>query len=190
MRLSTLAVRSAAVGIALGSAGTATYLGLVTGRLTLDLAIGRRGRPLGPIVVEIAAPRETVYSVASAPYAERRPRTMAEKVRIIERAENVVLAAHYTPVGKRLTAVTVEAVTFESPARIGFRLLRGPVPFVTETFDLEPTDTGTRLTYSGQLGTDLGRLGERWGDLVTRSWIHAVETSLAAIKHESERRSR
>jgi hypothetical protein len=63
------------------------------------------------------------------------------------------------------------------------------VPLVTETFDLHPTDSGTRLTYTGELATDLGWLGERWGDLVARNWIGAVENSLAAIRTESERRT-
>jgi hypothetical protein len=162
----------------------------VTGRLTLDLGIGRRTRPLGPIVVHIAAAREDVYAAATAPYAERRPRAMAENVRILDRTEHMVLAAHHTPVGRRLTAITVETVTFEPPHRIGFRLVRGPVPHVTETFDLEATDTGTRLTYAGELGTDLGRVGEWWGSVVARSWEAAVSASLGAIKEEAERRSR
>ena len=186
MRLTTLLATASA---GLGCAGTATYLGLVTGRLSLDLGIGRRTRPLGPITVDIAAPREVVYAAAVAPYAERRPRAMAEKVRILARSDQMVLAAHHTPVGKRLTAVTVETVTFDPPQRIGFRLVRGPVPEVTETFALQPTDTGTRLTYTGELSTDLGRLGELWGDLVTRTWIAAVEASLELIKAESERRA-
>ena len=185
MQVTTLL--AAAAGLA--GAGAAAYVGLVTGRLALDLGIGRRTRALGPITVEIAAPREVVYAVAVAPYAERRPRAMAEKVRILDRTDQMVLAAHHTPVGKRLTAVTVETVTFDPPHRIGFRLVRGPVPLVTETFALEPTDTGTRLTYTGELGTDLGRLGELWGDLVARSWIGAVEASLELVKTESERRS-
>jgi uncharacterized protein YndB with AHSA1/START domain len=181
---------------AAGSAGTlggiayGAYFGLVTGRVTLDLGVGRRTRPLGPLVVDIDAPPAVVYDAATAPYAERRPRAMQEKVHILGRTDRMVLAAHHTPVGKRLTAVTVETVTFEPPQRIDFRLLRGPVPHVTETFALEPTPTGTRLTYTGHLGTDLGRLGSLWGDLVAQSWIHAVETSLAAIKTESERRTR
>ncbi len=139
--------------------------------------------------MNIAAPREIVYTAAVAPYAERRPRAMAEKVRILDRTDQMVLAAHHTPVGNRLTAVTLETVTFDPPQRIGFRLVRGPVPMVTETFALEPTDSGTRLTYTGELGTDLWRLGELWGDLVTRSWIQAVEGSLELIKAESERRA-
>lgn len=181
--------RRLAAAAGLGGAGAATYVGVVTGRLSLDLDLGRRTRPLGPITVDIAAPRETVYEAAAAPYAERRPRAMAEKVRILDRTDQMVLAAHHTPVGNRLTAVTVETVTFDPPASIGFRLVRGPVPLVTETFALAADGRVTRLTYTGELATDLWRLGELWGDLVTRSWIGAVEASLALIKAESERRA-
>ena len=186
MRVTRLLVTAAG----LGGAAAAAYLGVVTGRLSVDIGMGRRTRPLGPITVDIAAPREVVYAAAVAPYAERRPRAMAEKVRILERTDQMVLAAHHTSVGKRLIAVTVEAVTFDPPRRISFRLVRGPVPEVTETFALESTDTGTRLTYAGELSTDLGRLGELWGDLVTRTWIAAVEASLELIKAESERSAR
>ena len=185
MRLTTLLVGCTGIVVA----GAATYVGLVTGRLTLDLGMGRRTRPLGPIVVEIAAPREVVYGTATAPYAERGSRAMAEKVRILERTETMVLATHYTPVGTKLTAATVETVSFDPPQLISFRLLRGPVPLVTETFELVSIDTGTRLTYTGELGTDLAWVGERWGDLVTHGWINAVQSSLDAIKTESERRS-
>ncbi len=62
---------------------------------------------------------------------------MAEKVQILERGDGMVLAAHRTPVGGGLVAVTVETVTFNPPERIGFRLVRGPVPYVAETFELE-----------------------------------------------------
>ena len=174
---------------AVGVAAAGGYVGLVTGRLSLDLGFGRRTRSLGPLIVEIAAPRTVVYDVAAAPYAVRRPRAMREKVDVLERGDGMVLAAHRTPVGGGLIAVTVETVTFEPPARMGFRLVRGPVPFVAETFDLEETPTGTRLTYTGEMGTDLGALGERWGDLVERSWVGAVRQSFATVKAEAERRA-
>ena len=194
------------VGVAIGAgallgAGTAAYAGLVTGRLSIDLGIGRRTRPLGPLVVDIAAPRDVVYDVATAPYAVRRPRAMQEKVQVLERGDGMVLAAHRTPVGGGLVAVTVETVTFDPPARIGFRLVRGPVPYVAETFELTEvpaldetagaprTSGGTRLTYTGELGTDLGRPGELWGDLVARSWVATVAVSLEGIRVASERRA-
>jgi len=173
-----------------GAATTGAYVGLVTGRLTLDLGIGRRNRPLGPLHLDIAASREAVYDAAAAPYADRQTRAMGEKVEILERAGQMVLAAHRTPVGARLTAVTVEIVSLDPPNRMGFRLLRGPVPHVVETFTFDEIADGTRLTYTGELGTDLWLLGHAWGDLVARSWVQTVEDSMAAIKAESERRAR
>ena len=61
--------------------------------------------------------------------------------------------------------------------------------FVSETFAFDETADGTRLSYSGELGTDLWRLGQAWGDLVARSWLDAVRDSMAVIKTESERRT-
>lgn len=69
---------------------------LVRGALTLDLGIGRRVRPLGPITVRIAAPCETVFDVVAAPYLGRTPRAMRSKLRVLERGSDLVLAAHYT----------------------------------------------------------------------------------------------
>jgi hypothetical protein len=182
----TRALATAAAG---GGVGVLTYAGLVTGRLTLDVGVGRRTRPLGPLVVDVAAPRDVVYAVASAPYAERRPRAMQEKVQILERGDGMVLAAHRTPLGAGLVAVTVETVTFQPPARIGFRLLRGPVPHVSETFELTEIAEGTRLTYTGELATDFARAGEAWGALVARTWVATVTESRKTIRSESERRA-
>jgi hypothetical protein len=54
---------------------------------------------------------------------------------------------------------TVETVRFERPDRIHFRLVRGLVPHVRESFILEPTRSGSTLTWEGELGTDFGPLG-------------------------------
>ena len=54
-----------------------------------------------------------------------------------------MLALHRTPVGGGLPAVTVETVTFTAPEGIAFRVVRGPVPHVTETYELTETATGT-----------------------------------------------
>jgi hypothetical protein len=54
---------------------------------------------------------------------------MAGKLRVLDRGTDMVLAEHYTPVHHgRLTAATLETVTFDRPHRIGFRLVCGPVP--------------------------------------------------------------
>jgi hypothetical protein len=60
--------------------------------------------------------------------------------------------------------VTVETVRFTRPERVDFRLVRGPVPHVVESFMLSEHDAGTRLVYEGELGTDLWALGQRWGN--------------------------
>ncbi len=175
---------------ALATAGAAGYVLLVRGDLTLDVGIGRRIRPLGPQVLHIAAPRETVFDVIAKPYLGRTPRAMQAKFTVLERSADMVLAAHYTPVMRKLTATTVETVRFEAPALVAFRLVRGPVPHVTETFALaEAPDGGTDFTYTGELGTDFWALGRWWGDQVAASWERAVEHSLAGVKEEAERRA-
>ncbi len=177
---------SAAAGAA---ALTAGYLGLVTAAVPVDLGVGRRNRPLGPFGVDIDAPGEVVFDVLSEPYLGRQTRTIAEKIQILERGTDMVLAAHRTPVRGRLVATTVETVRFTRPDRVDFRLTRGPVPYVVEQFLLNANGQQTRLEYTGQLGTDLWSLGARWGELVAGPWERTVEVTFAAVKAEAERRS-
>ena len=150
------------------------------GALTLDLGIGRTTQPLGPREWRFDASRERVYELLTAPYAERRPRAMREKVEIWERAEGMVLAAHRTEV-RGQTVVTVETVRFEPPELIAFRLVRGPVPHLTETLALDEVEGVTTVTWSGELGTDFGPLGAAWGRRVARAWETAVNASLSGI---------
>jgi hypothetical protein len=164
------------------------YALVVRGALTLDLGVGRRVRPLGPIARVIAAPPETVFDVIAAPYLGRTPRAMQDKLSVWERGSDMALAAHFTPAG-RLTTTTVETVRFERPHRISFRLLRGPVPHVAETYELLPTAEGTAFAYTGELGTDLWGLGRWWADRVARPWERAVAHSVDAIAAEAERRA-
>ena len=158
------------------------------GRLAVDVGWGRRVRALGPQLVRINAPRETVFELVGVPYlSPNPPRELRSKVEVLERGTDMVVAAHRTKVG-RLTTVTVESVTFSRPDEIAFRLLRGPVPFVVEWFRLREIDEGsaTELEYSGQLGTDLWGLGARWGDLVAGHWERAVADALASLKMSAE----
>lgn len=183
-------VRIAAWTAGAGGALAAAYLGLVTGRVPVDVGVGRRTRPLGPQALDIAAPREVVFDVVAQPYLGRAPRAMREKLQVLERGTDMVLAEHFTPLaGGRLTAVTVETVRFTPPERIDFRLVRGPVPQVTESFVLSEHATGTRLVYEGQLGTDGWRAGQWWGGVVAARWETAVAGSLASVKAEAERRA-
>jgi hypothetical protein len=180
---------AAAVAAAGGLAGLGYYLA-VTGKLTIDTGWGRRVRPLGPFGVGIAAPAATVFDVIAALYLGRTPRAMSGKLGVLQRGTNMVLAEHRTLVhGGRLTAATLEAVTFDRPHRIAFRLVRGPVPHVAEEFALTEHDGATRLEYSGELGTDFGAAGQWWAGRVAAAWEAAVRSSLAGIRTEAERRA-
>jgi hypothetical protein len=175
-------------GAVLGLGLRKTYRLLASGELTLDLARGRRLRPLGPLVWSIQAPPEIVFDVIAAPYLGRTPRALAAKLQVWERGSDMVLAAHYTQV-KCGTTTTLETVRFQRPDRIDFRLVRGPVPHLVETFELSPTDAGSELRWQGELGTDLWALGQWWGGRVATAWARAVHASLREISAEAERRA-
>jgi hypothetical protein len=176
-------------GAGLLSVGAGGYLGLVTGAVPIDVGVGRRIRVLGPHIVEMAAPQELVFDLIAQPYLGRPTRAMADKIRILERGDDMVLAAHRTPIRGRLVATTVETVRFTRPDQVDFRLVRGPVPYVVERFELASHGSGTRLAYHGELGTDLWAAGQRWGDLVAARWEAVVADSLASIKAEAERQT-
>lgn len=174
--------------VGVSTLGALLWALVVRGAVSVDLGIGRRYRPLGPIRVLVAAPREVVFDVVSEPYLGRTPRALRAKLEVLERGTDLVLAAHYTPV-YGTTATTVETVRFERPERVHFRLVRGPVPHVVEQFELREASGGTELEYTGELGTDLWAAGELWGAAVARRWVATVESSLASVREESERRA-
>src|SRR5215218_9867817 len=187
-------IRRVLAASALGAGATAMgYVGLVTGACPLDLGVGRRVRPLGPQLVDMAAPREVVFDIIAEPYLGRAPRALADKLRVLDRGSDMVLAAHFTQLGGRLglVAQTVETVRFTRPERVEFRLVRGPVPHVVEAFVLteQAAGAGTRLAYSGEIGADLWRAGQYWCEVVARRWEQTVAASLAAVKVEAERRA-
>jgi hypothetical protein len=185
MRTAARLLRMAAL-----SGGVATGCLLAArGALNLDVGIGRRTRPLGPIRISIGAPPDTVFDVVAAPYLAKTPRAMTSELQVLERGTDMVLAAHFTPTALG-TVTTVETVRFERPEQVSFRLVRGPVPAVTETFKLRPVNDGTELEYRGELGTDFWTLGQWWASLVAHTWEATVHQSLNRIRAEAERRPR
>jgi hypothetical protein len=112
---------------------------------------------------------------------------MADKLAVWERGSDMVLAAHFTPV-KCGTTTTLETVRFERPERIDFRLVRGPVPHLAESFLISASAAGTELCWRGELATDLWTIGEWWGGRVALAWTRAVQASLREIAAEAERR--
>jgi len=175
--------------VAAAVAGGVGYRLVASGQLTLDTGIGRTLRPLGPIIVPMVAPCETVFDVIAAPYLGRTPRALGDEIEVLERGSDMVLAAHRTPVGAGIVTTTVETVRFERPETIDFRLVRGPVPHVVERFMLHPDGDVTRLEYTGELGADLWALGRWWADQVATKWEATVRSSLDRIKTEAERRT-
>jgi len=179
-------IRTVVYAAAVGGVGSRLLAG---GQLTLDTGVGRTLRPLGPITVAMAAPRDTVFDVIAAPYLGRTPRAMADEIEVLERGSDMVLAAHRTPVGGRIVTTTVETVRFDRPDTIDFRLVRGPVPHVVERFTLHPEQGTTRLEYAGELGADFWGLGRWWADQVASKWEATVSASLDRIRKEAERRA-
>jgi hypothetical protein len=138
-----------------GAASLAAGAALVArAGLTLDIGVGRRVRPLGPIRLHVAAPPDVVFDVIAAPYLGKTPRAMRGKIEVLERGSDLVLAAHFTPLAGGLTVTTVETVRFERPHRISFRLVKGPVPYVVERYELQSRNSGTDFAYTGELGTE------------------------------------
>jgi hypothetical protein len=129
-----------------------------------------------------------VFDVIAGPYLGKTPRALADKLHVWERGSDMVLAAHFTHVKCGVTT-TLETVRFQRPDRIDFRVVRGPVPHLAESFLLIPNDGGTELRWQGELGTDLWAIGQWWGGRVARSWTHAVQTSLHELAAEAERRT-
>jgi Polyketide cyclase / dehydrase and lipid transport len=160
---------------------------MARGVLAPDLGWGRRLRPLGPTKTLMRAPPEVVFEVIVSPYLGRTPRAMAASLQVLERGSDMAVAAHHTPIGWLGVATTVESVRFMPPTRVDFRLLRGPVPHVLETFELRAVAGGTELEYRGELGTDLWVLGRWWGNRVAERWEQAVAHSLDAVRAEAER---
>jgi hypothetical protein len=182
--------RATPLAVVLGLVGANwLYRLLARGELTLDTGIGRTVQPLGPLEFSIAAPREIVFDVIATPYLGQTPRALQSELEVWERGSDMVLAAHFTAVKCGVTT-TLETARFIRPERVDFRVVRGPVPHVVESFLLDAADSGTRLTWKGELGTDFWTLGAWWGSRVARQWEKAVRQSLAAITAEAERRAR
>jgi Polyketide cyclase / dehydrase and lipid transport len=163
------------------------FLLLAMGRLHLDLGWGRSLHELGPITIRIAAPRDLVFEIISAPYLGRTPG--GSGIEVVARGDTLVVATHYTKV-HAYTARTVEVVEFEPPTTVGFRHLTGPVPHAVEQFALEELDGGTELRYGGELGIDffvLGRIAGRYW--VRPQWERAVREHLEDLKGQAESRA-
>lgn len=173
----------------LAAATGSTGFLMTRGRLHLDVGWGRSTHALGPLSLHVAAARSLVFEQISAPYLGRIPAALQGKLSVLERGDNLVVAEHHThlPI---MDAITVETVTFEPPERIRFRLLRGPVPSVTEEFVFDEEESGTLFTYRGELSADLWAIGRLYGaKLVKPFWESTVRASMEHAKAGAEQRA-
>ena len=190
-----MVIASTGLWIAVGVLGAlliagwaAGFLLLAMGRLNLDLGWGRSLHELGPIDIEIAAPRDLVFEVISEPYLGHTPK--GSGIEVLARGEDLVVAAHLSKV-HFYEARTVEAVEFDAPPRIRFRHLTGPVPYAVEQFALEEAGGGTTLRYGGELGIDFSLLGRLAGRYWVRpQWERVVREHLEDVKERAERLDR
>lgn len=175
------------LGALLIAGGAGMFLLLAMGRLHLDLGWGRSFHELGPIEIQIAASRDMVFEMISAPYLGRTPG--ASGIEVLAKSEDLAVAIHHTKV-HFYNARTVEVIEFEAPARVGFRHLTGPVPHAVEQFTLEEANGVTELRYGGEVGIDFFFLGRIAGRYWVRSqWERAVREHLEDLKKRAELRA-
>jgi hypothetical protein len=176
------------LGALLLAAAAGLFLLMAMGRLSLDLGWGRSLHPLGPITIRVAAPRNLVFEMISAPYLGRAP--AGSGIDVLAGSEDLVVAAHHTKV-HFYTARTLELIEFEPPSRVAFRHLTGPVPHAAEQFALTEAEEVTELEYRGEVGIDfflLGRLAGRYW--VRPQWERTVRDHLEDLRARAEERAR
>jgi hypothetical protein len=174
------------LGALIVTMGAASFLALATGRMNLDLGLGRSFHELGPITATIRAPRALVFEIIAAPYLGR---ASVGGIEVLAHSEHLAVARHHTRV-HFYTAQTTEVIDLTPATRVAFRQLSGPVPHALEEFVLEESDRGTELRYSGELGIDfyiLGKIaGRHW---VRPQWERVVSAHLEDVKERAEARA-
>ena len=123
------------------------------------------------------------------PYLGRAPRVPAEKLRVLERGSDMVLAAHFTPLGGGWGWSPRRWRRSGSPGPSGSTSAWSAGWFPRLWRPCAQRAGGwTRLAYHGEIGADLWGTGQCWCALVARRWEQTVAASLAAVKAEAQRR--
>ena len=141
-----------------GAAIAGGVVGVVTGALAIDLGVGRRTRALGPKPSQVGACGEEVFDVIGRRYLLASPRPPLRAA-----LERGTAGAGFT--ARRCVADLVQPRSRRSgsPGRAG-GLPAGPWPSTARCRAVHPDrfETGTHLTYEGELAADLWRLGQLW----------------------------
>jgi hypothetical protein len=181
----TRSLRAAVAGsLLVGGAALVTRAGL-----TLDIGIGRRIRPLGPIVLDIAAPPEVVFDVIAAPYLGRTPRALRNKLEVIERGADLVLAAHFTPVAPGLTVPRSRPCGSSDPTASRSRSSRGRCRTCSNATNCDRATSVPRSSTAASSAPTCGHSAAP-GAMWSPSWEQTVEQSLESVRTEAERRAR
>ena len=101
--------------------------------------------------VSINAPRELVFQLMSAIGKGNLPGGSGERSKVLQRDGDTLVAEFFTPSGKKVYR-TVEEVRLFPPERITYHHLEGPLAYAHEDFFLDEVETGTELTYQGEIG--------------------------------------
>lgn len=144
---------------------------------------------LHPLAVEIAAPRELVFEIASA-VDGKLPNGPSHEATLVERSGDVMVV-RYRLMGRRGPVELLERVTLSRPQQIDYQRLSGPLDQVSERLTFE--DHGKALTivrYSGQVGRRLPLLGP----LIVRllavpAYQQLMYRSLRSLKETAEARA-
>ena len=151
---------------------------------------------LRPLAVEIAAPRELVFEIASAVDAKL-PNGPSHQASLVER-NGEVMVVRYRLAGRRGPVELLERVTLTPPQRIDYERISGPLDHVSEWLTFE--EQGRRLTvvrYGGQVGRRLPLLGPlivrmlavpAYERLMYRSLRSLKETAEARVSRSRRRR--
>lgn len=139
----------------------------------------RKPRALKRQTLDVDAPAPLVFQVISS----------AGK-RLASKDKNSFIAEFTTEVGSS-TLTTEEFVKLDPPRSISYVWAKGPLPYVVEHIDLEPTgDQTCRITYVGEYSSGPGIVACLKGFLlVPRLFNRAVDEHLRKAKEISEKRS-
>jgi hypothetical protein len=124
--------------------------------------------------------------VISGPYLGKTPRALGDKLEVLERGSDLVLA-HFTDVGWGLTAPPWRPFASSAPSGSRSAWSVGRCRTCSRRSSFAMSATGP--TSSTAASSDLWALGKWWGARVARRWEETVAASVQAVRVEAERRA-
>lgn len=145
---------------------------------------GEMSEPIPPVHIEINAPRELVFEMASA-VGGSLPDGPPHASELIRRDGNVLVVRFSAPAPFRFFGF-LEEVTLSAPSRIDYRVLEGPLDHVVEWLDFAEDGGTTTVTYAGEVGHRVP-LVARFIAVPAYRWY--MRRTLSALKRAAEHRA-